>query len=264
MTDQTDVREFLHRMANEAGFAPVEPGPVVRKARRRLARTVGGTLLTAGALVAGALVAADGLMSAARTQMPQPGGQPTPTTTENGQGVGEPYSILGGEVNFSAPPPWEEGFAGPWGLWLDDNFDERVHVLADPLPIEAGCRPGPAPADAEALARRIRSDPDLQATEPVAVAAGGVEALRMDVVAATGASVCPDWEGPGVVRKTGVEDPDATVVVQGGYRMRLYLLDFPGGSARILAIAIIAPEARFRDVVEAAAPIVDSFEFRTG
>jgi Tol biopolymer transport system component len=73
MTDQTDVREFLHRMANEAGFAPVEPGPVVRQARRRLARTVGGTLLMAGALVAGALVAANELMTAARSQMPQPG-----------------------------------------------------------------------------------------------------------------------------------------------------------------------------------------------
>ena len=77
MTDQTDVREFLHRMANEAGFAPVEPGPVVRKARRRMARTVGGTLLTAGALVAGTLVAADGLMDADRNQMPRPAGQPT-------------------------------------------------------------------------------------------------------------------------------------------------------------------------------------------
>ncbi|HZA26432.1 MAG TPA: hypothetical protein VE915_02135 [Actinomycetota bacterium] len=89
MTDQTDVREFLHRMANEAGFTPVEPGPVVRKARRRLARTVGGTLLMAGALVAGAFVAANGLMNAARTQMPQPAGQPTPTTTENGEARGE-------------------------------------------------------------------------------------------------------------------------------------------------------------------------------
>ena len=43
--------------------------------------------------------------------------------------------------------------------------------------------------------------------------------------------------------------------------MRLYLLDLPGGSARILAIAIAAPEPDFEHVVEAAAPIVDSFEF---
>jgi dipeptidyl aminopeptidase/acylaminoacyl peptidase len=70
MTDQTDIREFLHRMADETGFAPVEPRPVVRKARRRLFLSVGGTLLTVGALVAGGMVAADRLMTDDRTQAP--------------------------------------------------------------------------------------------------------------------------------------------------------------------------------------------------
>jgi hypothetical protein len=280
MTDQTDVREFLHRMANEAGFAPVKPGPVVRKARRRMARTVGGTLLMAGALVAGALVAANGLMNAARTQMPQPGGQPTPTTTENGQAVSEPYSILDGEVTFDAAPPWDYSFAGwdhlPGGigitgpetmttLLLDRNYDERVAVLADPLPVQTGCEEGPAPAHAEALARTIRSDPDLGATEPVSVSVGGIEGLRMDVVAAPGASVC-DVEGhPQVLAAPGLNGRDHFgVEIPVGHRMRLYLLDLSGGSARMLAIAIVAPEASFEHVVEAAAPIVDSFEFRTG
>jgi hypothetical protein len=46
--------------------------------------------------------------------------------------------------------------------------------------------------------------------------------------------------------------------------MRLYLLDLPeGSSARILALAISAPETRFESVLEAAAPILVSFEFRT-
>lgn len=55
-------------------------------------------------------------------------------------------------------------------------------------------------------------------------------------------------------------DPD----LDRGERMRLYLLDLPVGSGRILAIAISAPEASFEHVVEAAEPIVDSFEFHTG
>jgi hypothetical protein len=121
MTDQTDVREFLHRMASEAGFAPVEPHPVVRKALRRLARTVGGTLLTAGALVAGALVAANGLMDAARTQMPQPAGQPTPTTTENGQAVGQPS------------PPFTERFDSPLhGLSIGYPSGWRTRAATEP------------------------------------------------------------------------------------------------------------------------------------
>ena len=117
MTDQTDVREFLHRMANEVGFAPVEPGPVVRKVRRRLARTVAGTLLTAGALVAGALVAANGLMNADRTQMPQPGGQPAPTTTESGE----------------APSPFTERFVSPLhGLSIGYPSGWRVRAATEP------------------------------------------------------------------------------------------------------------------------------------
>jgi hypothetical protein len=44
--------------------------------------------------------------------------------------------------------------------------------------------------------------------------------------------------------------------------MRLYLIDMPEGSSmRILAIAIVAPEARFDAVIEAATPVMDSIEF---
>jgi hypothetical protein len=136
MTDQTDVREFLHRMADEAGFAPVEPDPVVRKARRRLARTVGGTLFMAGALVAGALVAANGLMNAARTQMPQPGGQPTPTTTENGEALGEFTerfdSPLHG-LSIGYPSGWRTRAATePWGHDEVAFGAPDVDVIFDP------------------------------------------------------------------------------------------------------------------------------------
>jgi hypothetical protein len=194
-------------------------------------------------------------------------------TTENGGALAEPYEFLDGEVTFAAAPPWD-WFVGGWGftptmttLQFDDpdqsaGFDQLLAVVADPLPVESGCRQGPAPADARALARSIRSDPDLEATEPVAVSVGGIEGLQMDVVAAPGASVCEEMPAPQVVTPN---DRDwIGVGLEHGKRMRLYLLDLPGGSARILAIAISAPEARFETVVEAAAPIVDSFEFRTG
>jgi hypothetical protein len=140
--------------------------------------------------------------------------------------------------------------------------------MAAPLAVETGCKEGPAPADAEALAQRIRSDPDLEATEPVAVEVGGIEALRMDVVAATGASVCQVYPGTLVLAPSQPLGPNgngwAGARVNPGYRIRLYLLDLPGGSARILAIAIVAREPLFERVVEAVAPIVDSFQFRTG
>jgi hypothetical protein len=73
----------------------------------------------AGALVAGALVAANGLMNAARTQMPQPGGQPTPTTTENVEALGEFTerfdSPLHG-LSIGYPAGWRTRAANePWG-----------------------------------------------------------------------------------------------------------------------------------------------------
>jgi hypothetical protein len=150
---------------------------------------------------------------------------------------------------------------------LDRVYEERVMLVADPLPVETGCEDGRAPADAEELARSIRTDPDLEATEPVVVSVGGIDALRMDVVAAIGASICEVVPAPQVVAPTPSAGPNgdlgwAGVGLDEGHRMRLYLLDLPGGSAHILAIAIIAPDARFEHVVEAAAPIIASFEFR--
>ena len=201
-------------------------------------------------------------------------GDPSIPTTENGQAVPVPYSILDGEVTFAAAPPWGVEREDPTFTtltvggtcrgtgWCADNFA----VVADPLMVEIGCEAGPAPADADALARSIRSNPDLEATAPVAASVGGIDALRMDVVAAPGASVC---DRPLVVLKFGTGFGFDLLRTD---RMRLYLLDLPGGSARILAIAMIArdpygevevPEPDFEHVVEVATPIVDSFEFHT-
>ncbi len=177
-------------------------------------------------------------------------------TTENGQPVPVPYSMLDGEVTFAAAPPWgdtilERTFTvlGGVGRGSASQFT-MFTIVADPLTFEMGCEAGPVPADAEALAQSIRSNPDLEATAPVAVSVGGIDALQVDVVAAPGASDC----GPMVLtdRLSGGQDGP----------MRLYLLDLPEGmSARILAIAISALESEFEHVVEAAAPIMDSFEF---
>jgi hypothetical protein len=194
-------------------------------------------------------------------------------TTENGGALAEPYEFLDGEVTFDAAWPWD-WYVGGWGftptmttLQFDDpdqsaGLGQRLEIVADPLPVESGCQQGPAPPDAEALAQSIRTDPDLEATEPVAVSVGGIVGLRMDVVAAAGASVCEEGPAPQVVTPND-HDPEWTGVFLGhGRRMRLYLLDLPEGlSHQTLAIAISAPEPDFERVMEAAEQIVDSFEF---
>jgi hypothetical protein len=140
-----------------------------------------------------------------------------------------------------------------------------LEIVADPLPVETGCEPGPSPADAAALAQSIRSDPDLDATDPVAVSVGGVDALQMDVVAAPGASTCATgFGGPLVLTDGGDAERGPSGMGEEGGRMRLYLLDLPERMpAQILAIAITAPDSEFDRVMEEAAPIVDSVEFHS-
>ena len=117
-------------------------------------------------------------------------------------------SMLGGEVTFRADRPWgdhvevvldprlflligEPEFGLP-----DDGF---IEILANPK-AQASCAASPdVPASAEAVVRAVRSNPDLRATAPVAERVGGVDALRLDVVAVPGASTC--WgPSPGRVR----------------------------------------------------------------
>lgn len=184
-------------------------------------------------------------------------------TTENGQAVPVRYSFLDGEVTFDATWPWEYNAAPTMTtLSLDTNNQGGLQVgltlVADARPVGPGCQEGPAPTDADALARSIRSDPDLEATAPVAVSVGGAPALQMDIVVATGAGDCT-WEVPGEVWTSPLVLTETPLI--GGERMRLYLVDLAGGSARILAIAITTPGSSFERGFEAAAPLVDSVEF---
>jgi hypothetical protein len=181
-------------------------------------------------------------------------------TTENGNPVPEPFEFFDGEVTLSAPDPWmESGFI--WGLDIQGpgNFNASLGFARFPRSVGTGCSEGPPPADAEALALTLRSDPDIATTVPEGVNVGGIDALRMDVSAAPQASVCKNWGAPLLL---AANRDHRGVGLEQGTRSRLYLLDLPeGSSTQILAITVTAPEDRFKSVVQAAAPIVDSIEF---
>jgi hypothetical protein len=95
----------------------------------------------------------------------------------------------------------------------------------------------------------------------VAVTFGGTAALQMDVLLAPGASFCP-WSGPEAAGLSPLLLEHAPVAL-GADRARLYLLDLPGGSARVLAIATISDKDSLQTVLDWAAPIVNSIEFHT-
>jgi hypothetical protein len=164
------------------------------------------------------------------------------TTTENGRPVPMLHAQFDGEVTYSSPSQsaWTVG---------DDGFID----FTDPAVFWSDCAQGPAPADAAAFAQAVIADPNFETTAPVAARVGGVEAVAMDVALSPAGRVCGPY-------RTDVHQWINSL--EPGKRLRLFLVDLPEGmSMRTLAITVMAPVARFDDVVADATPIIDSIEF---
>jgi hypothetical protein len=191
-------------------------------------------------------------------------GGPTPSTSIPAIPDQQYHETLDGEVSFYSQSPWEESLTGPqFGedvkLYLFE-VEGALYVLPDPIS-GRGCPEDPVAADAAAFADSVLSDEDLESGAPVVTTIGGAPALRMDLVMRT-AEEPVHCEGPPRVL--------ARSHLTGGWfgagdHIRLYIVDLPeGSSAEILTIAVGGPEPHFEEVVEQAAPILDSFEFQAG
>jgi hypothetical protein len=170
------------------------------------------------------------------------------------------YSFLGGDVTFRADGPWSDHVEA----YIDDRLflllgedGAQIYIIANPTPValDHPCATDLLPTSAANVVDAVRSNPNFEVATPVAERVGGIDALRMDVAPTLVAGPCNSaFPVVSSSRVWGVVTP-----TQMG---RLYLLDLPGGSARALAILIIAPEAGFERAVQAAAPVVASFGFR--
>lgn len=164
------------------------------------------------------------------------------TTTENGQPVSMPFAQFDGEVTYSSPRPY-----------LMQVGDDGVIGFTDPVVFWSECADGAVPADAAAFAQAVIADPNFETSAPAAARVGGVEAVAIDVALSPGGRVCLAYRTDGR-RWIHALEP--------GTRLRLFLVDVPEGmSMRTLAITVMAPVARFDDVVADATPIIDSIEF---
>ena len=182
-------------------------------------------------------------------------------TTEDGQAVPLLYGFPRDELTLRAAWPWSRSPYEPQTPRLitlvrygERSIDARLAVVADPRPIERGCREGPAPADARSAGSEHPADPDLEATDPIAVTLGGLPALQMDVVAAPGASVC-DIHAQTIVLTGGSVDEST--------RMRLYLLDAPGRVVPDRGHRADRSGGELRARRGAGGAVLDSLEFRT-
>ena len=196
-------------------------------------------------------------------------------TTENGESVARSVSSDDGEVTATVMHPWNAGSMHPevwtWGLSYATGYNGNVRVLidfADPVAYDSWCAAlggSPvlaAPADAAAIAQEISANANFETTAPVGVRIGGFDAISIDVALAPGgwAPCGSGFEGsslPWQYSGRWIHE-----LSESGRRMRIYLVDLPEGmTVQTMAITIVAPEARFDEVVEETKPIIDSIEF---
>ena len=206
-------------------------------------------------------------------------GTEIPPTAENGRPVAMSYLYFDGEMTLRAAHPWifsgPDTYPNPFGRLIpegpgvppttdggqrNDGWD-RLFLIGDPA-LYGACQAGPNSIDAAALAESILSHPSIEATAPVAASVGAAEALMMDIKIPAGTTIFVPLNDRGDPCRTAILTPVVVGNHATGDWMRLYVLDAPNGSSmRTLAIAIVAPEARFQRAVEAAMPVVDSLEF---
>jgi hypothetical protein len=201
-------------------------------------------------------------------------------TTENGLAVFEQHSEFADTLTFRAPPLIPRG-DGMIAIPLTENGQPsesggRVVIGPDPVPINdvrAGCLSVPIGTalpiadDAAALARSIEADPDFENTSTQPVSIAGIDGLQIDLTFSE-PDLCYELWSPSR-RRIGAGSRD---VPGEEWRMRLYLVDYPEAAwpsevtwrPRVLTVAVIALANDFDAVLEQAAPIVDSIEFKGG
>ena len=186
-------------------------------------------------------------------------------TTENGKAVAVLQSAFGG-VTFTAPPAQTTGGGLAETIKLSgEGTDGHLILVWNPNP-DSCANPREIgqevqPANAEAVARTILALPDIQVTEPVQIGIAGTDGLQMDLTS----SGRGDCLAGGSTQMLPYEYHEE-------WRMRLYLVDNPAfaespdsahGPA-LLAISVTSTPDDFDDVLELAAPILESIAFRSG
>jgi len=149
--------------------------------------------------------------------------------------------------------------------------------MADPAWVSPECQDRGTPADAGALVETIQSDLGDAVSAALPVTAGDAHGQALDLKISAGSTICaPATDAGDPLRNAPLQALFSDAVgstftfadgksIEGpasGEWMRLYLFDMPKGSSnRILAIAIVAPEARFDHTVSSAQAILDSIQF---
>jgi hypothetical protein len=146
-----------------------------------------------------------------------------------------------------------------------------IHVLARPEAMfqDEGCTNGPAAGVGRTLGDLtawVSGHPGLDATVPEDITIGGHPATMVDIaVAADWTQTCPDVPGGAPVvdlfREARDGDPQWNWGIGTTERQRVILVELAPDNVLLIAIDDASSPSRSDELVAAAMPIVDSFEF---
>jgi hypothetical protein len=176
--------------------------------------------------------------------------------------------VFAPQVTFTVPAGWAVPTDSATYFQLAPAGSDvvGVHLFRDPVAAsqDPACPDTPEPGvgrTALELSTWIRERPGLAVSAPKIVTVGGLRGTELDVAIADGwTESCPFANGlPTVPLFTGANG-EYRWVVAGSERLRLDLLDVPGGGT--LVVDVDAFEGSFYDdLVAAATPIVGSLRF---
>lgn len=188
-----------------------------------------------------------------------------------------------GQLRYTVPDGWANmddwphdyslipaaDYAGPIGEPTDNQtIWHALYVQARPAPVGGEpCSTNPASdaaVSATELAAYIAGHPALDATEPAPVAVGSLTGTMVDIrLRSDWTGTCPELAGdtptaPLLAERSG-DAWDWGIV--GDERQRLIFVDIGGGATVMVAVDDNTSPARFDELVEAAMPIIATFEF---
>jgi len=225
---------------------------------------IGRMLLRSIALITAALLATACSVGATGSPVSSvPAGRPLPAGTYTSGAFIPP-------LTFTVPDGWEKAQDLAAYLQLRPLGDEVVgiHVFKDPVAMSqaATCPTAAEPGVGSTsfdLVKWIRERPGLVVSQPGMATVGGLRGSVIDIRIADGwKASCPFAQGLPTVPLIFQPANGYRWVVVGDERLRLYVLDVPGGGLVVVDIDAF-DGTRFDALLEAAAPIVRSFSFAT-
>jgi len=228
-----------------------------RSRNQRIAAVVVGIGLALALVMVAVVISSDGGSQPGDTTSTPPT-PPAPTVVN-----GRTHQF---EVPFTYTVPSSWTYSGEGDVYLSMDMPAAPGgdflVLSSVVAARSDCSVRPEEGvgtSSDAIMEWLSTHPALDATTPQPITLGGATGSWVDVrLAADWHKNCP--KGLGLL--TGHPDGPQSDSIYGDERMRLYVLDLPAGNN--VAIMVDTPIAsEFQDVIDEAAPVVESFDFRT-